>query len=221
MGTRTLSARLASAALVGALGLVLGCSPGPEAETAAPTGDPVAARLRLAGTPVPGFPERPDFVLTDTEGRRFDFRAETGGELTLLFFGYTSCPDICPVHLANLAAALDRISPDVGRALEVVFVGVDPARDTPERMREWLDHFDPRFVGLTGTPEELEAAQRAAGVPLAFADGEGEGYAVSHAGWITLYDRSDRARLRYPFGTRQKQWAHDLAVLAREGWPAG
>jgi protein SCO1/2 len=178
-----------------------------------------AARLRLAGTPLEGPAPPPDFVLTDTAGEPFDFAHATRGFVTLLYFGYTSCPDVCPVHLANIAAALHRSPPDVRRGVKVVFVGVDPARDTPPRLREWLDHFDPGFVGLTGSPEDLEAAQRAAGVPPAFAEATGDDYAVSHAGWVLLLTPDNRPRLRYPLGTRQKQWAHDLEVLVRQGWP--
>ncbi|MGH7505931.1 MAG: SCO family protein, partial [Longimicrobiales bacterium] len=100
---------------------------------------------------------RPDFTLRDTGGEPFRFRAETAGTLTLLFFGYTNCPDVCPVHLANLSAVLDRFAYDVRSRVRVVFVTTDPARDSPEKLRAWLDNFDPSFVGLTGTQAEVEA----------------------------------------------------------------
>ena len=137
---------------------VLGVACRPPAENAA-TASPalpqseaarIAAQLRLSGSVFDEPLAKPDFTLTDTSGAPFDFRAETDGKLTLLFFGYTSCPDICPIHLANLAAVLRQISPDFQRRIQVVFVGVDAPRDTPERMRSWLDSFDARFVGLTG-----------------------------------------------------------------------
>jgi len=213
-------ARPVSALALGALFGVSACDPGTSTSPPPPTGpERTVAELRLAGAPVEEGARKPDFVLTDTRGEPYDFRRETAGRLTLLFFGYTSCPDVCPVHLANLAAAL-RGDPEVRRAVEVVFVGVDPERDTPERVRSFLDGFDPSFVGLTGSPEALATAQRAAGVPEAFVDATWEeGYSVSHAGWILLYTQDGRARLRYPFGTRQKEWAHDLGVLVRRGWP--
>ena len=113
---------------------------------------------------------KPDFTLTTTDGGPFDFRRETDGYLTFLFFGYTNCPDVCPVHMANLAAALDRLPRETARDVRVVFVTTDPARDTPARIREWLDAFDPGFIGLTGTPEELSDAQVAAGLLPAMAD---------------------------------------------------
>ena len=206
-----------------ALALALACGGGSESVPHAMDPSPgqrVAERLRLHGVAFDEPLPKPDFVLRDTSGRPYDFRAETDGKLTLLFFGYTSCPDICPVHLANLGAVFERLSAEERRQVEVVFVGVDPPRDTPERMRAWLDHFDPAFVGLTGTPEELEAAQRAAAVPPAFVESEFEGgYSVGHAAWVLLYTPDNQGRLRYPFGVRQSEWDHDLTTLLREGWP--
>jgi protein SCO1/2 len=157
--------------------------------------------------------ERPDFTLTDTEGAPFDFRAETEGRLTLLFFGYTSCPDICPIHMATLAEALDRPSmPDP----VVVFVGIDTERDTPDAVRTFLDQFDPTFIGLTGTDAEIEAAQEATGVPVGYAAPNGEGSSlVGHAAQVTLYTSDDLAHLAYPFGTRQDDWATDLPRVQR------
>lgn len=172
----------------------------------------------LNGT-VLGAPEpRPDFTLTDTDGRPYDFAEETAGELTLLFFGYTSCPDVCPLHLANLAFALDR--PGVPRPT-VVFVGVDRRRDTPEAIRTFLDRFDPGFVGLTGTEEELRRAQEAAAVPVAIAEEPeepGGDYLVGHASQVIAYTPDDLSHVVYPFGVRQQDWIEDLPVLARGEW---
>jgi protein SCO1/2 len=167
--------------------------------------------------PEPGL--KPDFTLTDLEGRRYDFRRETEGRVTFLFFGYTHCPDICPVHLANLAAALARLPRAEADRVRVVFVTTDPVRDTPERMRRFLDAFDPSFVGLTGTRAELEAAQRGAGVaPSVAQPAPGDtGYAVGHAAQVIAYGVAGRMRAQYPFGTRQKDWAHDLPILLGAG----
>jgi len=102
-----------------------------------------------------------------------------------------------------------------------VFVGVDPERDTRERVRDWLAHFDARFVGLTGNEAELAEAQRAAAVPAAFVDDLwNDGYTVAHASFVLVYTPDDQAHLRYGTDTSAAQWAHDLTVLAREGWPA-
>ncbi|MDF1595646.1 MAG: SCO family protein [Acidimicrobiia bacterium] len=152
------------------------------------------------------------FSLTDTSGRLYDFSLETDGRLTFLYFGYSNCPDICPVHLAQLAEVFDQL-PDVRRNSTVVFVTVDPERDTPEAIRAFLDAFSSDFVGLTGSPEELEAAQRAAGVPPAVKEGDGEKYTMGHAGQVLVYTPDGFGYSVYPFGTRQSDWIHDLPIL--------
>lgn len=155
---------------------------------------------------------KPEFVLTDTSGASFDFRAETEGKLTLLYFGYTFCPDVCPVQLAQLRSVLG-ILPEVERNAAVVFVTVDPERDTPAVLRAWLDKFDPDFVGLTGSIEQIEAAERAAGMPVATKIGDGSDYTMGHAGQVIAYAPDGFAYTEYPFGTRQTQWVHDLPIL--------
>ncbi|MEO1061717.1 MAG: SCO family protein [Actinomycetota bacterium] len=169
--------------------------------------------LGLAGVELSNPTERPEFVLTDTGGQPYAFHERTAGELTLMYFGYTECPDICPVHLAQLSEALDRPGmPDA----KVVFVSVDPARDTPEVIRSWLDGFDEDFVGLTGSVDDLVAAQEAAGVVPADIEGDPEeaGYLVGHAGQLLAYAPDDRGYVIYPFGTRQSELVNDLPVLA-------
>jgi len=200
----------------------LACDRGGEAGSSSTSAaEETAQRLGLAGTAFSAPLPRPDFALTDMQGRPFDFRGATGGRLTLLFFGYTSCPDVCPTTLASLAKGLGELPPDLRDAVQVVFVGVDPARDTPERLRDWLAHFDPRFVGLTGSETELAQAQRAAAVPAAFVDEKlPDGYTVAHASWVLVYTPDDQAHLRYGTDTSAAQWAHDLAVLVRDGWPS-
>jgi len=155
---------------------------------------------------------KPEFVLTDTSGRQFDFQKQTAGKLTLLYFGYTFCPDICPVQLAQLAAVMNRL-PDVERNSVVVFVTVDPERDTSQVIRTFLDKFDSKFVGLTGTVDQVEAAQRAAGVPVAVKIGDGADYSMGHASQVIAYAPDGLAYTQYPYGTRQTQWVHDLPLV--------
>jgi protein SCO1/2 len=156
---------------------------------------------------------KPSFTLTDTAGRPYDFAAETADRLTLLYFGYTHCPDICPVHLANIAEVLQR--GDIPKPV-VVFVTVDPARDTPAVMRSWLDKFSPDFVGLTGTPEQIAAAEEAAGAPPSVTEPAGANgdYGVGHTSQVFAYAPDGKGYTVYPFGTRQSDWAHDLPLLA-------
>lgn len=174
------------------------------------------ASTELQGAVVESATPKPSFVLTDTAGEPYDFVEQTEGKLTLLYFGYLNCPDICPVHMAQIAEVFDQL-PAVARDAVVVFVSVDPDRDSPEEIRTYLDNFDSRFVGLTGTMAELESAQTAAGIPLARYVGEGETYTVDHAGWVIAYAPDGLSHSVYPFGTRQSQWTNDLQILAGMG----
>lgn len=173
---------------------------------------PDVATEVLQGAVVEDPPPTAEFTLTDTDGNPYNFANETEGKLALLYFGYVSCPDICPVHLAQIAEVFSQ-HPEVARETEVVFVSVDPARDSPQVIRDFLDNFDPSFVGLTGTPEQLIAAQEAAGVPLATITGDGEDYTVDHAGWVIAYAPDGLNHTNYPFGTRQTEWSNDLQAL--------
>lgn len=160
---------------------------------------------------------RPAFTLTDTHGQPFDFRAKTDDTVTLLFFGYLNCPDVCPVHLTNIATVLHGLPYEVTGHVRVVFVTTDPARDTPEKLQAWLANFDPSFIGLRGTPDEVkrvEAAVNVAPAVPAAPDSSGA-YEVGHAAQVIAFTRDDSAHVVYPFGTRQADWAHDLPLLVK------
>jgi len=151
---------------------------------------------------------------TDLRGEAFDFRVETEGKLALLFFGYTYCPDICPVHMASLAAVKRDLSVNEQRGMRVVFVTADPRRDTPERLREWLGNFDREFVGLRGSEAEVDRIMLSLGLPPAIRDtASGPDYAVGHASQVIAFPPGDGFRVIYPFGTRQADWKHDLPRL--------
>lgn len=170
---------------------------------------------RFRGHVLPQPMPKPAFTLTDTEGQSFDFRAETRGKLALLFFGYTHCPDVCPVHIANLAAVLAELLYEVRSQIRVVFVTADPARDTPERLRDWLGQFAPRFVGLRGGLGEVNgilSELRLGPVVHGEPDASGD-YVVGHPAQIFAFTPDGRLRVVYPFGTRQVDWAHDLPKL--------
>lgn len=217
-----------------------------------PTDEAADARERDTGYRGIALPEPvavPDFTLTDTDGRRFDFLEETEGRVALLFFGYTHCPDVCPVHMANLGAVLEGLPSDVRREIRVVFVTTDPARDSLPRLRSWLDRWDPSFVGLRGEMEEVNRIQRRLNLPPAVTRARGAGgaaagdtaaagagatvaaagtarpdsdYIVGHASQVLAIDAGGRVRVVYPFGTRQADWAHDLPKLVRDfGRPGG
>lgn len=171
-----------------------------------------------AGTVLPHPQDKPDITLTDTSGEPFDLRQRTQGRFTVLMFGYTSCPDICPINLGTLDAAMETLGPQVADRVDVVFVTVDPTTDTPGTIRSYLDRFDSRFVGLTGTPEQLRAAQEAAKVPVATgaksaAAATGSSGPIGHATQMIVYAPDGEARIVYPFGTRQSDWTRDLPRL--------
>jgi protein SCO1/2 len=156
--------------------------------------------------------ERPSFELVDTDGQPFNFAERTDGQLTILFFGYANCPDVCPITLATLDGALSAVR---GVNPQVVFVSIDPERDSPADLRAYLDRFDSRFVGLTGTPEQLAVAQQAAGVTPAFNEGANSrgGYDVGHSSQVIVYTPDGQAHLVYGFGVRQDEWVADLQRL--------
>ena len=195
--------------------LVAGCRVEPQERTEA------EARERETGwrgIVMPAAPPRPDFTLADTDGNLFRFQAETDGYATLLFFGYTSCPDVCPVHLAGLAAVRRELDAAAQRRMKVVFVSTDPDRDTPERIRSWLDAFDPDFVGLRGTKAEVDSIQLSLGLPPSVYDEPDESgfYIVGHASQVIGFSPDGATRLIYPFGTRQADWKHDIPKLIAE-----
>lgn len=165
----------------------------------------------------------PDAVLESHDGEPFDLRADTGGEVTLVFFGYTHCPDICPVHMANLAAVFRDLPLEVTREIDVLFVTTDPERDTNERLREWLGALHPRFVGLRGDRESIVALEEAMGIPVSVVSPDEEtadgGYFVGHAAQVLAFTADDTARVAYPWGTRQRDWLRDLPRLVRGETP--
>lgn len=160
---------------------------------------------------------RPSFTLTDTHGQPFDFRAKTDDTVTLLYFGYLNCPDVCPVHMTNIAAVMRNLPYEVTGKVRVVFVTTDPARDTPEKLQAWLANFDSSFIGLRGTLEQVRAIEKSVGVaPAALGAPDSSGaYEVGHAAQVLAFTRDDSAHVVYPFGTRQMDWAHDLPLLAQ------
>jgi protein SCO1/2 len=167
--------------------------------------------------------EKPDFTLTDFNGAPYNFRLQTADKVALLFFGYTHCPDVCPLHAANVAAVLKQLPFETRDAIRFVFVTTDPDRDTPERLKSWLGAFDSSFIGLRGTQEEVNRIQ--AGLRLAPARKEYPGqdssaYLVGHAAQVIAFSPDGFARVEYPFGVRQEDWANDLPKLARGETPA-
>jgi protein SCO1/2 len=166
---------------------------------------------------------KPSFTLPDTSGVPFDFAAETEGYVTLLYFGYTYCPDICPGNMAMVGTALKNLPADISDRVKFVFVTCDPDRDTPERVRQWLDNFGETIVGLLPESQQVTdgLAQQALGPfwsPITNEDLGGGDYSVSHPAVIIAYTTDNLAHVLYPFGVKMSGWEHDLPILVQEGW---
>ncbi len=204
-----------TASLLVALAMVAlqGCAPPADK---APDPDALALKGTIPFEPLP----KVSFTLTDTRGRPYDFRAETDGHITLLFFGYTYCPDVCPVHMATLASAMEELDPAVRDDIRVVFVSVDPERDTPERLHKWLSSFDSSFVGLRGTVEQVSDALAFYRYPPPEKSGEEEGYTVGHPAFIYAFTPDNRGRALYGVETTRAIWVHDLNLMAHHEWKA-
>jgi protein SCO1 len=158
----------------------------------------------------------PAIALPASTGQAFDL-AEQHGRLVLVFFGYTSCPDVCPTTLGQLHHALDQLGSQAGQ-VEVVFITVDPQRDTQAKLQRYLTSFGTAFVGLTGTTEQLDPVWKAYGVyhqiqPIAGSDM----YTVDHTAFVYLIDPQGRLRLTYPYGTSSDEIYQDIRYLLKEG----
>ena len=157
-----------------------------------------------------------DFSLKDQYGNTFRL-SEQRGEVVLIFFGYTNCPDVCPVTLSEFK----RIKADLGDQADrvrFVFITVDPERDTQERMQTYMNNFDSTFIGLSGERTELEPIWKAYGVYQDRQDlGSAAGYLVDHSAIIYVIDQQGRWRLDYTFGMEVEKITKDLQYLLREG----
>ena len=156
-----------------------------------------------------------DFELTSVSGQRrrlSDFR----GQYVLLFFGYTYCPDVCPLTLAELARVHEQLGARADR-VQVLFVSVDPRRDSLERLARYVTHFHDSFVGLTGNSQELMAASTPFGIYFERrSTGEdNDDYLVDHTGTVTVLDPDGYVRLVFPFGMTADQITADLKALMR------
>jgi protein SCO1/2 len=162
-------------------------------------------------------PARPvqDFSLTDQNGQSFRL-SDQQGSMVLLFFGYTYCPDVCPVTLGTWKRVHEELGDDAGN-VRFVFITVDPERDTPERLKQHVEGFNNEFIGLTGTPEELKPVYQTFGVFFE-KDAETEsaaGYLVSHTASAFVVDPEGQWRLRHSFGTPVDDIVHDIKQLLK------
>ena len=156
-----------------------------------------------------------DFTLTSSTGDQLSL-SDLRGKVVLLYFGYTFCPDACPTTLNELKKVPSALG-DRADEVQVVMVTVDPQRDTPEVLREFLAHFDPSFLGLTGTEEEIMAAASPLGIYFAAHEGSpATGYLVDHTTSVLAIDKEGYLRLLYSFETPGEAIADDMRHLVRQ-----
>ena len=169
-----------------------------------------SADALVAGVFTPPRPA-PAFALAGSDGAPLAL-ARYRGKVVLLSFGYTSCTEVCPVTLALLAQARRLLGP-AADGVQVIYVTVDPERDSAERMRGFLKAFDPAFIGGTGTAAQLAAVRRDYGISVSDKIPMAGGYALAHSSFTYLIDRQGMLRALMPFGHEAKDFAHDVRLL--------
>jgi protein SCO1/2 len=157
----------------------------------------------------------PEIALARDNGSSFRL-SEQRGSIVLLFFGYTSCPDVCPTTLSDLR----KVNEELGSAasqVTVVYVTVDPERDTPEVIQKYVSIFNPSFIGLSGSPDELEPVWKDYGVyrEIDQVASSASGYLVTHSSRVYVIDQDGNLRLSYSYGTPVDDILHDLKILLK------
>jgi protein SCO1/2 len=155
----------------------------------------------------------PDLALATQDGKEFRLSRERG-KVVALWFGYTYCPDVCPTTLAELSQAQQRLGKDA-RRFRVVFVTVDPERDTPARLREYVNAFSGSFTALTGPSERLAETRKAYGVVAEkrVVPGTSAAYLIDHSAFVYIVDPDGQLRLMFPFGMAIEDMVHDIKLL--------
>jgi protein SCO1/2 len=158
-----------------------------------------------------------DFTLTTSTGETkslSDFR----GKYVVLFFGYTFCPDVCPTTLNDLQQLVKELGAERASDIQVVMVSVDPERDTPEQLATYLNYFDPAFLGMTGSVEEIQPVASQFGIFFERQPGSANtSYLVDHTSAVTVIDPEGYVRMIFTYGVKGEEMASDIAYLMRRG----
>ncbi|WP_327368662.1 SCO family protein [Streptomyces sp. NBC_01217] len=164
---------------------------------------------------------KPDLVLTDTHGKKYDLREQTKGKPTLIYFGYTNCPDVCPLIMSNIAIAKKSLPEADREKLQVVFVTTDPERDTPASLGSWLKAQDASFIGLTGDFPTIQAGARQIGIGIDAPKKEKDGTVVSMHGSqvIAFSPKTDKGYLVYSEDTSPDDYEKDLPKILQGETP--
>ncbi|MDR6977072.1 protein SCO1/2 [Streptomyces sp. 3330] len=164
---------------------------------------------------------KPELVLTDTQGKSYDLRKQTAGHPTLIYFGYTNCPDVCPLTMNNIAVAKKQLSKAEQDELRVVFVTTDPDRDTPAALGKWLKGIDPQVVGLTGKFATIQAAARTLGISVEAPHKDKNGKTVSTHGTqvVAFSPKTDGGYLLYGEDATVDDYTKDLPKIVKGANP--
>jgi len=159
--------------------------------------------------------EAADFTLMTSTGEPMslsDFR----GKMVMLYFGYTFCPDVCPTTLNDLSNMMEALGPKKAKDVQVIMVTVDPERDTVEQLSSYLAYFDPTFLGMTGSVEDIQDIASHYGIFFERQEGDTQaGYLVDHTAVVTLVDEKGHVRMIFPYGTTGEDMAADLTYMMR------
>lgn len=173
---------------------------------------PYTLRGSVLVPPVPA----PEISLTAGDGSPWRL-SDHKGQVVMIFFGYTTCPDVCPATLGEMQALREQLGEKLARDVQVVFITVDPQRDTPERLAKYVTAFDPTFTGLSGTEEALQPVWSAYGVYREIRpNASGATYLVDHTARTYVIDRAGNLRLSYSFGTPLDDLLQDTKFLLKE-----
>ncbi|MFD5029755.1 SCO family protein [Streptomyces sp. NPDC058220] len=162
--------------------------------------------------------KKPNLVLKDTKGKTYDFREQTKGKPTLIYFGYTNCPDVCPLTMSNIAIAKKSLPQADQDKLQVVFVTTDPERDTSAELAKWLPSAgDPSFTGLTGDFATIQAGARQIGIGIDPATKDKDGTVVSmHGAQVVAFSpKTDAGYVLYGEDASSDDYAKDLPKIIR------
>ena len=169
------------------------------------------ARSPFNSVDVTGSPIGADFRLADPEGKPRSI-ADFRGKVVIVNFGYTHCPDVCPMTLSDFASAMKRLGADASR-VQLLFVTVDPQRDTAELLKQYVPAFNPTFIGLRGDERTTEKVTRDFRIYAKRDEGKGADYTVQHSAQSFVFDREGKLRLVVGYGLEPEKIAADLRVL--------
>ncbi|MFA6041856.1 MAG: SCO family protein [Methylophilus sp.] len=164
------------------------------------------------GTDITGATFETPLALTDHTGKQRNM-SDFKNKVVVLFFGYTHCPDVCPTTMSDLKQAMKVLGSDADQ-VQVLFVTVDPERDTQEVLAKYVPYFDQRFIGLTGTPEQIKQTLDSYKIYASKVESKGSsGYTIDHSAGLFVFDKTGKARIYMNYGEKPADIAHDIQQI--------